>query len=81
MQVDSILRYIMNSTGKSMREISRIMGQSESWAKTTSLPGRSPQLATVARVADLAGLDVALVDRETGEVVATVDVPCKEDSV
>lgn len=81
MQVDSILRYIMEHTGKSMREISKDMGMSDWWAKTVSSPGRSPQLATVTRVADLAGLDVALVDRETGEVVVTVDVPCKEDSV
>lgn len=81
MRYDRILRYIMDNTGKSMREISRIMGKGESWAKTTALPGRSPQLATVARVADLAGLDVALVDRGTGKVVATIDVPCREDSV
>lgn len=81
MQVDRILRYIMDNTGKSMRAISIDMGKADTWAKNSARPGRVPQLDTVARVADLAGLDVALVDRKTGEVVATVDVPCREDSV
>lgn len=81
MRIDSILRYIIKRTGKSMRAISIDMGKADTWAKNSSRAGRVPQLDTVAELADLAGLDVALVDRETGEVVATVDVPCREDSV
>lgn len=81
MRCDSVLRYIINRTGKSMRAISIDMGRADTWAKNSSRAGRVPQLDTVVGLADLAGLDVALVDRETGKVVATVDVPCREDSV
>ena len=38
-------------------------------------PTSSPSLATVTDIADVVGLDVCLVDRSTGEVVAVVEPP------
>lgn len=75
------MRYIIKRTGKSMRAISIDMGRADTWAKNSSRAGRVPRLDTVAELAHLAGLNVALVDRKTGEVVATVDVPYRENSV
>lgn len=55
--------------------MSAAMGRGQSWARLTAQPGRDPKLGTVARVADLAGVDVVLVDRETGERVGVIDPP------
>lgn len=35
--------------------------------------GSLPRLDTAARIADVCGLELALVDRETGETVGTID--------
>ena len=74
MQVDEALAYAIDRSGKSARAISKELGRSPAWA-ALALRSQAPQLDTLARVADLAGLDVALVDRESGDVVAVVDVP------
>lgn len=58
-----------------MQSVSRAMGKDPTWCRNTSRPGRSPELATVADVADVLGYDVAIVDRESGGVVAVVDPP------
>lgn len=39
------------------------------------MPSRSPALATVADVADACGFALAVVDRETGETVGTIEPP------
>ena len=57
------------------RALSAELGKSPNWAGVSSMPGRSPELATVTDVADVAGVDVVLVDRATGERVAVVDPP------
>lgn len=71
----SVVRFLLDRAPMSDRGASAALGHAPSWARTTALPGRSPQLATVADVADLAGVDVVLVDRATGERVAVVDPP------
>ena len=58
-----------------MQSVSRELGHEASWCKSVARAGRSPALATVADIADVLGLDVAIVDRESGDVVAVVDPP------
>lgn len=74
MQVNSVIRFVLDRTGKSDRAIGPALGKGTAWAGMAA-SGRIPKLDTLARVADLAGLDVALVDRSSGDVVAVVDVP------
>lgn len=63
----------------SARATSRALGHAEAWARLTAAPGKDPglgpRLGTVADIADVQGLDVCLVDRSSGEVVAVVDPP------
>ena len=75
MQVNELLRALVERSGKSYRQVSAELGKSPNWAGAVSMPTRSPAMATVADVADVAGGDVAIIDRETGAVVATVTPP------
>lgn len=75
MQVNELLRALVERSGKSYRQVSAELGKSPNWAGAVSMPTRSPAMATVADVADVAGCDVCIVDRETGAVVATVTPP------
>ena len=75
MMVNELLRALVERSGKSYRQVSAELGKSPNWAGAVSMPTRSPAMATVADVADVAGCDVAIIDRETGAVVATVTPP------
>lgn len=57
------------------RAISAALGKSQTYVRTAARAGRSPALATVADVADVVGVDVVLIDRETGATVCTVTPP------
>lgn len=75
MQVSTCIREIVGSRGASLRSVSLDLGKAETWGKIVSKPTRSPALATVADVADVLGYDLAIVDRETGETVGTIEAP------
>ncbi len=75
MQVDSVIREIIKKRGASMRGVSASLEKSQAWARNVAAPGRSPALATVADIADVLGYDVAIIDRETGEQVGTIEPP------
>ena len=74
MQVDKVVSFIIEHSGKTHRDIAAECGRSASWASQAA-SGRIPQVDTLARLAQVAGLAVALVDTRTGDVVATVDPP------
>lgn len=78
MQVDMIIRALVERSDLSYRQVAAELGRSSAWASTTASPGRSPQLATVADVADVCGCDIAILDRESGETVAVVDPPHRQ---
>ena len=75
MQVDSAIRALIAHGGRSARAVSLELGHAEAWARLTGAPGRDPRTGTLADVADVCGVDVALVDRETGETLGTIDPP------
>lgn len=75
MQLDEVIRALIAHSGMSDRGMSAAMGRGSSWARLTAQPGRDPKLSTVCAVADLAGVDVALIDRETGERLGIVEPP------
>lgn len=75
MQVDAIIKCLIEHSGMSYRAMSSALGRSTEWARLTAQPGRDPKLSTVAAVADVAGCDVVIMDRETGERVGTVEPP------
>ena len=57
-----------------------MLGKSRSYISVVGARGRSPELATVADVADVCGVDVVLVDRATGERVGVVDPPRRDQA-
>lgn len=74
MRPDETIRAIAQHSGRSLYGISEALGRSRSWAGMVA--GREGvALGTVADVADVAGVDVALVDRETGETLGTIEPP------
>lgn len=75
MQVNTCIREIVGKRGASLRSVSADLGKAATWASNVSMPTRSPALATVADVADVLGYDLAIVDRETGETVGTIEAP------
>ncbi len=75
MQVDDVIRGIAKHSGKSGRVLSVELGHAPTWVSSVGARGRDPQLSSVVRVADLSGVDVCLVDRATGETIATIDPP------
>jgi hypothetical protein len=75
MQVDRIIRAMIDRSSMSANAFSAALGKSREWARMTARPGRDPKLGTVADVADVAGCDVCIIDRETEAVVATVTPP------
>lgn len=75
MQLDETIRALLAHTDKSGRAVSQELGHSPDWARMAARPGQVPSLGTVADVADVAGVDVALVDRETGETLGTIEPP------
>lgn len=78
MQVDSIIRTLIDHSGMSDRAMSKAMGKVDSWARQTAAAGRVPKLDTVADVADVAGCDVAIIDRATGETVGVIEPPRRD---
>lgn len=78
MQLDSIVRALVEHSGMSARAVSLTLGKADTWARNTMANSRDPRLSTVANVADLAGVDVVLRDRKTGEELGTVEPPRRE---
>lgn len=73
MQVNAVLKAIADHGGLSGRGLSKALGKVDTWARNSF--GRDTKLGTLADVADVAGCDVCIIDRETGAIVATVTPP------
>lgn len=73
MQVREALAVLIAHSGHSGRAVSAELGHAQSWASNSV--GKVPKLDTLADVADVAGVDVALIDRATGETLGTIEPP------
>ena len=71
MQVNKLIAAIVERSGKSYNRLSAELGRSREYVRQAANKA-APSIATVA---DVAGCDVAIIDRETGAVVATVTPP------
>lgn len=74
-QVNDVIAALVKRSGKSYNAVSADLGRSREYVRQAATSKRGPALATVADVADAAGCDVVIVDRETGATVATVTPP------
>jgi hypothetical protein len=72
-----VLEFLVKRSGLTYGQVSRALRKSPQWARNSSINHSKPLLDTVADVADVCEVDVKLVDRETGEVVASIDPPHK----
>ena len=75
MQVDETISVMIAHSGLSARGVSAALGRSQNWATMSAGRGRDPKLSTVAAVADVAGCDVVIRDRATGEELGTIEPP------
>lgn len=76
MQVNTCIKTLLNSRPDvTAVDLSARLGRARSWASNVAAPTRSPALATVADVADVLGYRLDVVDRETGEVVGSIEPP------
>lgn len=73
MRVDEVISMLISRSGMSARRISATLGKSQNWATMTAGPGRDPKLSTVVAVADAAGCDLVIIDRETGERLGAIE--------
>lgn len=74
MRPDETIRALARHGGVSLYSVSEQLGRSRSWAgMVAGRPGVA--LGTVADVADVAGVDVVLRDRATGEDLGTIEPP------
>jgi hypothetical protein len=77
MDSKDVLESLVKRSGLTYGQVSRALRKSPQWARNSSINHSKPLLDTVADVADVCGVDVKLVDRGTGEVVALIDPPHK----
>lgn len=77
MQVNELISAMLDRCDKSQEAVSLELGHAKSWASVVKSKKRTPSIATVIDVADVAGCDVCIIDRKTGAVVATVTPPRK----
>lgn len=75
MQVNDVIDALSKQCGKTYNEMSADLGRSREYVRQAATSKRGPALATVADVADVAGCDVVIIDRTTGEAVATIEPP------
>lgn len=75
MQLNTCIKELVKSRGASLRGVSAELGKAPTWGSNVAAPTRSPALATVTDIADVLGYDLAIVDRETGETVGTIEAP------
>lgn len=62
MQAQYVIRYMVDTCGKSQREISRDMGKSDTYIGSSLAQGSKPTLDLVARVAKATGYRLMLQD-------------------
>lgn len=73
-QVEDAITELIETRGTSAGRVSVELGRSRSYV--AGVAGRQGvALGTVADVADVLGYDLAVVDRETGETIGTLDAP------
>lgn len=77
MQVNEVIQRLIEHSGMSANAMSAALGRSREWARLTA-KAASPRLDTAASVADVAGVDIVLVDRATGEPLGAVEPRKKE---
>lgn len=75
MKAHEAMPYLVKVSGRSQRDVSRTLGKAGTWASNLIRTKADSKLSTIADVADLAGVDVCLVDRATGETIATIEPP------
>ena len=67
MRSDEYIRAISRSSGLSQYELSKRMGRSKSYVSVYLANGISPRIGLAAEIADAAGCDLLVRNRETGE--------------
>lgn len=73
MQARDLFSALLDRSGMSARSLSLSLGKAETWARNSR--GRDTKLSTAATLADIAGCDLVVIDRESGDIVARIDPP------
>lgn len=71
---EEIVRELIDSSDKSARKLSAEIGKNDRYISNATSK-KTPSIGRVALIADAYGYDVALVNRETGEVDYAIEPP------
>lgn len=71
---DEVIRFLANSSPTSNRALSQELGRSPDWIAVSGMKGRDPKVSSIVKLADLVGVDVVLIDHESGQPLAKIDV-------
>lgn len=80
MQVNKVASRLITRSGLATNAVSSALGKSREWARQASRLDRIPRLDTIADIADVAGCDLVIVDRATGDTVGVVEPPRRSAS-
>ena len=80
MQVKELVGALVRKSGKSANALSADLGKSREYVRNIAVRAAAPRLDTIADIADVAGCDLVIVDRATGETVGVVDPPRRSAS-
>ncbi|WP_428379566.1 helix-turn-helix domain-containing protein [Olsenella sp. Marseille-QA0557] len=75
MRIDRVILDVVEHSTMTGEQVSAALGKSRAFVSVAGGKGRSPRLDTVADVADVCGVDVVLIDRETGEKIGAIEPP------
>lgn len=79
MQGKDVARALVEHGGLTLWSASKALGRSGQYLDTVARRGSVPSLDTAAAIADVCGCDLVLVDRATGDTVARVDPPARDN--
>lgn len=71
---EDVIRAIVNESDKTAYRICKELGRALTYI-TTTRDRKEVQLATVANIADVCGMDVVIIDRKTKKRICKVDAP------
>lgn len=77
MDARAVMREIVERSGRSQAQISAELGRSPSYVSATLARPSDLHASTLAAVADVCGVEIVARDRESGEIVATIDPPAR----
>ncbi len=70
MKADNTIRFMMAQSGIPAAQASAMLGRANSFISTTINRGTSPRVDTFAKICEVFGYELQVVDKRTGDVIS-----------